>query len=81
MAKTDIKKHFGMTVKKLRLQAGLTQEEFARRCCLHRSYISGVENGARNISLESVEKLAVALGVSQLSLFSGESKIKKNAES
>lgn len=50
----------------------ISQEELAERASLHRTYISDVERGARNLSLESIDKLAVALQVSVATLFSSE---------
>ncbi len=62
--KLDVKKHFGTSVRNWRNQLGLSQEQLAERADLHRTYISDVERGARNVSLESIEKLARALEVS-----------------
>ena len=50
---------------------GISQEELAGRAGLHRTYVSDVERGARNVSLESIEKLANALEVSISALFAG----------
>ena len=47
----------------------MPQEELARRAGFHRSYISDIERGARNVSIKSIEKLADALGVSMFTLF------------
>jgi CheY-like chemotaxis protein/DNA-binding Xre family transcriptional regulator len=55
---------FGATVRSLRFRRGLSQEELAGRADLHRTYIAGVEGGARNVTLKSIEKLALALEVS-----------------
>lgn len=44
-----------------RQQMGLSQEEIARRSKLHRTYISDVERGERNISVESLRRIAAAL--------------------
>ncbi len=48
---------------------GITQEELAGRSGLHRTYITDIERGARNPSLESIHKLAEALDVSMSTLF------------
>lgn len=42
---------------------GLSQEELAHRAQLHRTYVGSVERAERNISIDSVERLAAALGV------------------
>ena len=60
---------FGQTVRKLRADKGISQEKFADMCSLHRTYISDVELGKRNISLENVEKLAEALDLKISELF------------
>lgn len=49
---------------------GISQEELAERAMLHRTYISDVERGARNVSLLSIERLAQALGTSLPAIFS-----------
>lgn len=59
---TDPKTVFARNVKRLRTAAGLSQEELAARAGLHRTYISSVERGQRNISLENIYALASALG-------------------
>jgi transcriptional regulator with XRE-family HTH domain len=59
----DIKKAFGKRLRELREARGLTQEGLAHEAGLDRTYISSVERGERNISLENIERLASALGV------------------
>ncbi|SIS60138.1 helix-turn-helix domain-containing protein [Belliella pelovolcani] len=59
----DIKEKFGNRLKALRKEKGLSQEELALKSGLNRPYISGIEQGKRNVSLEVMEKLAEALGV------------------
>ena len=52
---------YGQAVRKVRLEQGISQEELADRCGLHRTYISDVELGKRNISLENNERIAISL--------------------
>jgi two-component system, response regulator len=68
--KIAIEKRLGMSVKNWRIRLGIPQDELALRAGLHRSYISDVERGSRNISLKTTEKLADALGISVVTLFS-----------
>lgn len=70
MEKTkDITIHFGQRVKALRLQAGLSQEAFADRCGLDRTYISGIERGVRNPTLEVIGVIADGLKIELSILF------------
>jgi CheY-like chemotaxis protein/DNA-binding XRE family transcriptional regulator len=69
VGKTDVKKQFGAAVRFHRDHLGISQEELAGRAGLHRTYISDVERGARNVSLESIVRLATALEISLSSLF------------
>lgn len=67
--KEDILKNFGLTVRRIRSQKGISQEAFADLCSLHRTYISDVELGKRNVSLENIERISMALGLSISELF------------
>lgn len=61
--------HFvGEKVREFRLRIGLSQEEFADECGLHRTYIGAVERGERNITLNTLIRLAKALRVSPIDL-------------
>lgn len=62
------RRHLASAIMEKRLQMGLSQEDLAKRAKLHRTYISDVERGERNISVESLRRLAVALGVSMWQL-------------
>ena len=59
----DIIKVFGTNVKRYRQATGLSQETFAEKCGLHRTYISAIECFRRSISLENIQRIADALGV------------------
>ena len=65
----DVVKVFGANVKKYRTQTGLSQEAFAEKCGLHRTYISAVECYRRSISLENIQRIADALGIETYKLF------------
>jgi CheY-like chemotaxis protein/predicted XRE-type DNA-binding protein len=69
MEKLAIEKRLGISVKNWRSRLEMPQDALARRAGFHRSYISDIERGARNVSLKSIEKLADALGVSVQILF------------
>jgi CheY-like chemotaxis protein len=69
MALIDLKALLGATIKNKRSTLGISQEELAYRAGLHRTYVSDVERGMRNPSIESIEKLAGALEISVSMLF------------
>ena len=62
---------FGARLRELRGQTGLSQEALAAKAGVHRTYLSGVERGERNISLANLEKLARALDVDMSTLLEG----------
>ncbi|MCM1219630.1 MAG: helix-turn-helix domain-containing protein [Lachnospiraceae bacterium] len=64
----DIVKVFGENVRKYRTALGLSQEQFAEKCGLHRTYISTIERFQRNISIENVQRIADALGIESYKL-------------
>ncbi len=66
----DIKQRFGKAVRRRRRELDLSQEELAERAELHRTYLSGLERGEGNPSLEIIEKLVSALDISITEFFS-----------
>jgi transcriptional regulator with XRE-family HTH domain len=50
-------------LKSLRAERGWSQEDLALESDLHRTFVAHVERGARNISIDNIEKLAVALQI------------------
>jgi transcriptional regulator with XRE-family HTH domain len=60
---------FAVLLRRLREARGLTQEELAERAGIHRTYLSDVERGSRNLSLVNIERLAAALALPISGLF------------
>ena len=68
-AKPDIRERFGFAVKARREQLQWTQEDLADKASIHRTYLSDIERGSRNLSLINIERLAAALALSLSELF------------
>ncbi|NKB53900.1 MAG: helix-turn-helix domain-containing protein [Rhizobiaceae bacterium] len=64
----DIKKRFGATVKQVRIRVGISQEELALRIEADQAYVSRLEAGNMNVTLETIEQIADALEVKVRSL-------------
>lgn len=60
---------YGKAVRTIRQTKKISQEELAELCGLHRTYISDIELGKRNVSLENIDKIAHALQVKKSELF------------
>jgi transcriptional regulator with XRE-family HTH domain len=69
--KADILKRFGTRVRELRSAKGWSQEGFADKVGLDRTYIGGIERGERNLALRNIERLAKTLGISIAELTQG----------
>ncbi len=65
----NIIKVFGVNLRHYRLARGLSQEQFAEKCGLHRTYISDIECFRRNVSLDAVQKIADGLEIETYRLF------------
>ena len=68
-AKPDIRERFGFAVKIRREELKMTQEDLADKAGIHRTYLSDVERGSRNLSLVNIERLAAALDMPISELF------------
>lgn len=64
-----IKEKFGNKIRSLRLQMGISQENFALKIGMDRTYYASVEKGNRNISLLNIEKISKGFGISLSELF------------
>lgn len=60
----DIREILGTKIRKVRREKKMSQEDLAFESGLHRTYISDIERGSRNISIKNIEKIAKALEVS-----------------
>ena len=67
--RADIRERFGDAVRARREALGLTQEDLADKAGIHRTYLSDIERGTRNVSLVNIERVAAALAVSMSALF------------
>ena len=65
----NLQRKFGLVLKELRLEKGLSQESLANQSDIDRTYISDIEKGERNISLKVIERLAETLQISLSELF------------
>ncbi|MRW86374.1 helix-turn-helix domain-containing protein [Pseudoduganella sp. FT26W] len=66
-----LRKRFGERVRQLRRDAGVSQEDFADKCGFARSYMSRIERGTSNLSLDGIERLAASFGITVEDLFRG----------
>lgn len=56
-------------IKEERIAQGLSQEELGYRAGVHRTYVGAVERGEKNITIDTLEKIAKALGIDKNELF------------
>jgi transcriptional regulator with XRE-family HTH domain len=59
----DIRQRLASNLRRLRGEHGWSQEDYADRAGIHRTYVSDIERGARNPTITVVEKLAVPFGI------------------
>jgi transcriptional regulator with XRE-family HTH domain len=67
--KTELNIAFGQRMSKLRKEAGLSQEQFAFKCGIDRTYIGALERGEKSPTLNTINKIAIALKISISELF------------
>ena len=76
MNSSPLAQRFGSCVRTLRQDAGLSQVEFGERCGFYQTYLSRLETGKANPTLNAMEVIANALGMTIFDLFE---KVKSNA--
>jgi len=65
---SDVQVRFGARLREVRHDIGVSQEKLAELAGLHRTYVSSIERGERNVSLMNIERLARALDVTMAEL-------------
>lgn len=68
----DIRTKVGLRIKELRLESGMSQEDFANHIDMARSYFAEVETGKRNVSIANLEKIVDGLGVTMEEFFASQ---------
>lgn len=79
--KKNVLNVFGQTIRLLRTQKKISQEELAEICGFHRTYIGQIERGERNPSLKNIEVFAVAFELSLGELFTAFDKLNEIGQS
>lgn len=69
MNEKEILSLLGKRIKNLRLETGLSQEKFALKIEMDRTYFASIESGKRNISILNLKKIADGLKISLSELF------------
>lgn len=69
MEQRGLAKKFGVVIRRLRLQKGMSQEQFSDICGLHRTYVGSIERGEKTVTIETANKLAMSFGLTLVELF------------
>jgi len=69
MAEEELASRFGELVRRLRQERGYSQEEFSFRVGLHQTYVSSIERGERNVTIQTAERISKALGTTLAGMF------------
>jgi transcriptional regulator with XRE-family HTH domain len=76
----DMRRLVGNNVKRFRIEAGLTQEQFAERSGFSQQYVSNLERGQSNPTVVTLFELATALGVSHVALVEPDEEKRRRAD-
>lgn len=69
-----LRETLGHNIRSVRIAKGISQEELAFMCGLHRTYISDIERATRNVAIDNIEKISLALSVKASTLLEEVSK-------
>lgn len=70
MSEGELQMRLGKNLHQIRVDRGLSQEDFAELLGYHRTYVGGLERGERNVSLKSLERIAETLDIDPVELLS-----------
>ena len=70
MVQEELEERFGVLVQRLRKARGYSQEGFALRVGIHPTYLNSIEKGKRNVSIRTANRIAEALDLTLVGLFS-----------
>lgn len=68
----DIKTKIGLRIKEIRMENRLTQEGLAWKAEINRTFMNHIENGRKNISIQTLEKIIIGLEVTLVEFFNSE---------
>lgn len=71
LSEMDVKQTIGLRIKQLRSEKSISQEKLALKAGLDRTYMTSVENGKRNVSIQNIEKIINALETTFEEFFKG----------
>jgi transcriptional regulator with XRE-family HTH domain len=71
MREADLRKQVGLAIRRLRQERNISQATLAKSAQLNRTYLTGIETGRRNLTLQTMSRLAEALGVPVAEFFQG----------
>lgn len=69
MEEKNLARQFGNMVRRLRQEAGMSQERFAALCGINRAYMGQIERGQKTVTIATAQKVAQGLGMSLAELF------------
>ncbi len=74
---STLRTRLGLAIRRLRTEAGYSQESFADHCGLHRTYMGSVERSEVNISLDNIERIGKGVGLSAAALMAEAEKARR----
>ncbi len=77
---SQLNRQFGTCIRSLRLEAGMSQAVFGEKCGFYQTYLSRIETGRANPTLNAIEVIANTLGMSVFELFDRVKEMRRQGE-